>query len=402
MLAFLEETFHRLLDDVQMDKHRYLFEHYHLRNRVTGIVGPRGVGKTTLMLQYIKEKFSSSKNLFYVSADHIYFSSNTLLGLVDTLYQKKGVDHLFIDEIHKYPDWNQELKNIYDSFPKVKIAFSGSSSLDLVKGSYDLSRRAKLFRLEGLSFREYLFFTTGKKYPIVTFQQLIEDPIEPANELSKIPRLKGLFNEYMLGGYYPFELNEPLDLSEKLLNIVDKAIYQDIAKFYNLKTQNLLYFKRILNFFSSIPPGELSIHNLSKNLKIDFKTAEHYLHILSEVGLLRLIHSPDGGSRALQKPDKVFINNTTLLHTLNQALGEPMSIGVLRELFFLQSLKNAEIPVFYSTIGDYQSGKYYFEVGGKNKTKRQIKSHNNSFLVKDDILRPSGNIIPLYLFGFLY
>ncbi len=402
MVPFLKEAFHRLLDDVQTGKHRYLFDVFHLKNRLTGIVGPRGVGKTTLMLQYIKEKLPKNKNLFYLSADNIYFSSNTLLSLVDTLFQTDGIDLFFIDEIHKYPNWNQELKNIYDSFPKIKIVFSGSSSLDLVQGSYDLSRRAKLFRLEGLSFREYLFFTTGIKHSIISLNQLISEPYDIATNLAKIPRLKGHFNDYLAAGYYPFAFEDSESFHEKLLNIIDKSIYEDIAKFYNLKTQNLIYFKRILNFFSSIPPGELSINNLAKNLQIDFKTTEHYLHILEDVGLARFIYAPDGGSRGLQKPAKIFINNTTLLNTLNKSLGEPLSIGSMRELFFLQSLKNAEIPVFYSSIGDYLVAKHHFEIGGKSKPRKQIKDQPNSFLVKDDILHPSKGVLPLYLFGFLY
>jgi len=402
MVAILKETYHRLLTDVETTHHRYLFDSIHFNNRLTGIVGPRGVGKTTLMLQCMKEKLASAKNLFYVSADNLYFSSNTLLELVNHLYQTEGVDHFFIDEIHKYANWNQELKNIYDSYPKVKIVFSGSSSLDLIKGSYDLSRRAKLFRLEGLSFREYLHFTTGVLHPAISIEELMAETAELSATLSQIPRLKGRFNEYCARGYYPFVFEDEESFHEKLLNIVDKSIYEDIAKFYNLKTQNLLYFSKILNFFSSIPPGEVSINNIAKSLQIDHKTTEHYLHILSEVGLVRFIYPPDGGSRGLQKPAKIFIHNTTLLNALNLALGEPLSIGNIRELFFLQSVKNAQVPVFYSSIGDYTIGKHHFEIGGKNKTKKQIHDQANAYLVKDEILHASKGVIPLYLFGFLY
>ena len=170
MIQFLHETYERLLEGVGTNTHRYLFEQFHLDNRLTGLIGPRGVGKTTLMLQYIKEKIVNKKNVFYVSADNIYFSDNTLLGFVNELFQTEDIDCFFIDEIHKYPNWNQELKNIYDSFPNVKLIFSGSSSIDLVKGSYDLSRRAKLFYLHGLSFREYLLFSTQNNYPVITYE----------------------------------------------------------------------------------------------------------------------------------------------------------------------------------------------------------------------------------------
>lgn len=400
MIGYLRDTYRRLLSDTKTDMHRYLFDSFHINNRITGIVGQRGVGKTTLMLQYIKEKLVTPPNVFYASIDHLYFSSHTLLEFVDSLYHQEGIDHFFLDEVHTYPNWTQELKNIYDSYPKIKIIFSGSSSIDLIKGSHDLSRRAKLFKLHGLSFREYLFFTLQISHPIVSLKQIIENPQEITATLAQISRLKGHFSDYLLKGYYPFAFEDQQSFSEKLLTIIDKSIYEDIAKFYNLKTQNLIFFKRILNFFASIPPGELSINNIAKNLGLDNKTTDHYLHILNDVGLIRFVYPPDGGSRGLSKPAKAFINNTTLLATLNQLLGEPLSLGMMRELFFLQSLSNADLSIFYSTIGDYQVDKYYFEIGGKNKKQKQ--SHNKIYLVKDDILHPGSYELPLYLFGFLY
>lgn len=402
MIPFLQDTFKRLLADVKVGTHRYLFESFHINNRLTGIVGPRGVGKTTLMLQFIKEKLTNNEKVMYVSADSIYFSDHTLLGFVNDLYQLEGVDHFFIDEIHKYPNWNQELKNIYDSFPKIKVVFSGSSSIDLVKGSYDLSRRGKLFRLHGLSFREYLIFTTGQSYSVVTYENIIKNPQEATNILAQIPRLKGHFNDYLSTGYYPFLLESPSDYYEKLLSVIDKSIYEDIAKFYNLKTPNLIYFKRILNFLASIPPGEININNLAKNLQIDHKTTEHYLIILSEAGLVRFISAPEGGNRGLQKPVKIFINNTTLLSALNYYLGESLSTGTVRELFFLQSLMDAEHSIYYSNVGDFMVDKQCFEIGGKNKTRRQLKTTASGYVVRDDILHPGQGVIPLYLFGFLY
>lgn len=402
MLSFFQETFKRLLDNVKVDTHRYLFETFNIKNRLTGIIGPRGVGKTTLMLQFIKEKLTNNEKVMYVSADNIYFSNHNLLEFINNLYQLEGVDHFFIDEIHKYPNWNQELKNIYDSFPNIKVIFSGSSSIDLVKGSYDLSRRAKLFKLHGLSFREYLIFTTHQYYSVVTYEDIINNPQEITNFLAQIPRLKGHFRDFLNRGYYPFLLESPDDYYERLLSVIDKSIYEDVAKFYNLKTPSLIYFKRILNFLASIPPGDVSINNLAKNLQIDHKTAEHYLIILSEAGLVRFISAPDGGNRGLQKPLKIFVNNTALLSALNYYLGESLSIGTVRELFFIQSLMDAEHPVYYSNVGDFRVGKHCFEIGGKNKNRKQLKTTTSGYIIKDDILYPSQGIIPLYLFGFLY
>ena len=400
MLDMLKDSYQRLLASTDSHVHRYLFDSFNIKNRLTGLIGARGVGKTTLMLQFIKEKLKSEPGVFYVSADHLYFSSHTLLAFVDMLYHNEGINLFFFDEIHKYPNWNQELKNIYDSYPNVKIVFSGSSSIDLIKGSYDLSRRAKLFKLNGLSFREYLKFTTGVSYPVITLDQIINSHKEVILNLADVPKLKGHFKDYLLSGYYPFSFEDRDSSSEKLLTIIEKTIYEDIAKFYNLKTQNLIYFKKILNFFSSIPPGEININNIAKNLGVDFKTIENYLWILNEVGLIRFVYAPDGGSRGLSKPIKTFINNTTLLSVINESLGEPLSFGSLRELFFLQSLSNAGLAVFYSHIGDFQVDDNYFEIGGKNK--KQKRNHYEPYLVKDDILYAGRKELPLYLFGFLY
>ncbi len=399
---FLREIYLGLLDTVVINKHRYLFDQVDLNNQLIGIVGARGVGKTTLMLQLIKQKLPSTSKAFYVSADNIYFQENLLFEFVAHLHRYENIDHFFIDEIHRYPNWDQELKNIYDSFPKIKIVFSGSSSIDLVKGSYDLSRRAKLHTLYGLSFREYLNFYQGLTQPTISFDNLINHSDEIASTLSKLPMLLGHFQDYLAHGYYPYYQEDPQGFYDKIHQTIDKAIYQDIANFYQLKTQNLVYFKRILNFLATIPPGEFSINKLAKNLQIDNKTVHFYLEILTEIMLVRVVTVEEGGNTLLRLPIKVFIDNTTLLTALNSYLGESLAIGTIRELFFLQSTANASLSVFYSNIGDYTIKNHYFEIGGKHKTARQLKSKQHSFVVKDGILHPSHNILPLYLFGFLY
>lgn len=401
-IDYLREIYHGLLDEVVIDKHRYLFDQVDLNNRLTGIVGARGVGKTTLMLQLIKQKLPRDRKAFYVSADNIYFQENLLFEFVADLYRYENIDYFFIDEIHRYPNWDQELKNIYDSFPKINVVFSGSSSIDLVKGGYDLSRRAKLKTLYGLSFREYLNFYHGLTQPTISFDDLMNHSDEIANTLSKLPMLLGHFQDYLAHGYYPYYQEDTQGFYEKIHQSIDKAIYQDIANFYQLKTQNLVYFKRILNFLATIPPGEFSVNNLAKNLQIDNKTAHFYLEILTEIMLIRRITVEEGGHKLLRLPTKVFIDNTTLLTALNNYLGENRVVGTVRELFFLQSTANANLSVFYSTQGDYTIEKYSFEIGGKNKTRHQLKDKQNAFVVKDGILHPSHNTLPLYLFGFLY
>lgn len=411
MIDSLKSTYRRLISEQKTSTFRYLYHQLKLDERLIGLIGPRGVGKTTLMLQVIKNHFSDLGEVFYFSADHIYFNSNTLYQFIEELYQHEAITYFFIDEVHKYPNWNQELKNIYDSFPSINIFFSGSSSLDLVKGSYDLSRRAKLYTLHGLSFREYLNFKTDANLSVIDFDSLLKKPTDYNTVLPEISKLKGHFKEYLSEGYYPFFLEGSSAYYEKILRVIDKTINEDIAGFYQLKTQNLPVFKRILNYLSTIEPGNISHHNLAKNLNLDDKTVGRYLGILQETGLIRAVFAYAKGNQVLRKPEKIFLNNTTLSYALNSALGQSVPIGLIRELFFLQSVHNAGINIFYSQIGDYQNEKALFEIGGKNKTGRHGKNKTGrqlkgavlpSFLVKDDILFASNKEIPLALFGFLY
>lgn len=398
MFRFITETFDRLIEELSFSHTRYLYPEFKLRNRLTGLLGPRGVGKTTLLLQYIKNEFAKDKSAFYFSADLVYFQSENLLEFVSDLHLKEGYKTIFIDEIHKYQGWDQELKNIYDSFPSLKIVFSGSSMLDLVAGSYDLSRRAKLYRLHGLSFREYLNFSQDLNLKTVSFEDLLKGSVKV-----NLPKILTYLENYLHRGYYPFVFEDPHSYHEKVSRIIEKTIFEDIANYYSLKTSNLQYFKKILTYLASIPPGELNTNNLSKHLGIDNKTAEHYLNILVSVGLIREMRPYKGGGAGLRRSSKFLLNNTTLMHTMQQYLGEAVSKGMERELFFIQSLQNADVSLFISKQGDYQTSKNIFEVGGKGKTRKQLKDATlPSYLVKDDILHPSKNEIALLQCGFLY
>jgi len=395
--------FERMLNEVSTDRYRYLYEEFNTDSRLSGIIGGRGVGKTTLMLQYIKNSYADRmSDVFYFSADHIYFNQITLYEYIESLYLTEDKTVYFIDEIHKYKNWNQELKNLYDGFPDLTIIFSGSSSLDLVKGSYDLSRRAKLYHLPGMSFREYLNFNTDSKISIVKYKELIDDPERLNKLISTIPKLKGHFQDFLQQGYYPFYEENPLDYYERLLRVIDKTIYEDIANFYKLKTENLVFLKKILLFLASIPPGNISVHNIGSNLKIDDKTVISYLFQLSETGLVNLIYPAESGNQGLRRPDKVFLNNTNLQYALEAHIATKIDIGTIRELYFIQSTKNSGMSVFHSKQGDYQIDNIIFEIGGKNKTRKQIKNIKNAFLVKDDILTATKGVIPLMFFGFLY
>jgi len=393
----------RLLNTTEYDTHRYLYGEFNIKNKLTGLIGPRGTGKTTLLLQYIKEKINDKDICIYVSLDHIYFANNLLVDFVQELYEVNGIKTYFFDEVHKYPTWNQEIKNLYDIYPDIKIIFSGSSSVDLVKGSYDLSRRATLYRIEGLSFREYLWFKNIAKFEPFNFKSLISNKNYYENMLIKTDKIRGHFRNYLNKGYYPFFLEDEKTYYEKLLRIIEKTIFDDIANYYKLKTENLYYFKRIIAYIASIAPGELNYNNISKNIGLDNKTVNNYLNILHETGIVELIYTKKSGSAILRQKEKIYLNNPDIYKAIANEIGIDFNIGSIREIFFIKMIKNSNNKIFYSQVGDFEVNGKYFEIGGKNKGTRQIKGNlDNSFLVKDDIIFGAKNEIPLYLFGFLY
>jgi predicted AAA+ superfamily ATPase len=403
MIDFLQNTYHRLIQALQFTQHRYLYSQFNIDDRLTGLIGPRGVGKTTLLLQYIKENLYPNTSVFYFSADNIYFNKIRLIDFINDCYYTDGIRIFFIDEIHKYPEWSISLKNIYDSFPDVKIIFSGSSSMDIIKGASDLSRRANMFYLHGLSFREYLNFSTNSQWPVIEWDDLLKHYLEFGVELTQINRILGYFQEYLKKGYYPFIFESESSYYGKINQVIEKTIYEDIANYYSLKTPNLYFFKSILNYLASIPPGSISTHSIGKHLELDDKTVFHYLTILKETGLVRFIPAFSKGKQLLKKPEKILLNNTTLHSVINVLLGENNQIGTQRELFFLQSTMNAGLSVFASQFSDFQINNYLFEIGGKNKTSQQIRNTKlQAFLVKDDILVGNANTIPLFYFGFCY
>ncbi len=401
MIDLIKESFERLINLVDLTTKRALFAEFTLK-RLTCLIGPRGVGKTTLMLQYIKEHLYKEGKTFYFSADSVYFHTSTLLEFVDELYKLEGYRNFFIDEIHQYKNWSQELKNIYDSYPDVRVVFSGSSMLELLQGSHDLSRRVNTYRLPGMSFREYLLFSEKTIHSVIPFNELLENPTR-FSSLGLTDRILSLFRTYLEVGYYPFIFEDPPTYYERIMQIVSKIIFEDIPNCFDLKTANLHLFKKLLGYLASIPPGEANTNNIARNIGVAHQTVDHYLHILDRVGLITLIYPYEGGSRQLRKPQKIFIHNTTLLHTLNSFSGTPLNQGNLRELYFIQALRDAQHQVFYSKQGDFRVDKHLFEIGGKNKTGKQLQNTDlPAFLVKDDILHPGKETIPLFYFGFLF
>ena len=403
MIGKILTTYRRLLKSTNYQTHRYLFDSFNTKSRLTGLIGPRGTGKTTLLLQYLKEKSDNKNESIYVSLDNIYFTQTKLIDFVDDLYEINGIRSYFFDEVHKYPNWDQELKNIYDSYPNINIVFSGSSSIDLIKGTYDLSRRGKLFKLRGMSFREYLEFRLNTNLKSFSFEDILSNPETVIEEISGIERLKGHFLEYLDSGYYPFLFEDEENYHQKIINIIDKTIYEDISNFYKLKTENLINFRKILSYLATIPPGQLNRNSISKQIGLDNKTVENYLNILNETGLVCLIKENKSGSGLLKSTEKIYLDNPNIYKAIIDEIGFEYKKGTVREVFFIKMLQNSGEKVYYSRVGDFKIRDYNFEIGGRSKQKKQIKdSLQNSYLVKDDILYSSKYEIPLYLFGFLY
>ncbi len=353
------------------------------------------------MLQWIRHK-ENPERCMYASLDHIYFSGHRLLDFVRDMHQTDGRTLFFLDEVHMYPGWNRELKNIYDSFPEINIVFSGSSSLDLVKGQYDLSRRGVIYRLNGLSLREFILFKTGKSQQAFTLEDLLKRGVEISRELSLIPRIRGLFEEYLRIGYYPFYFEDPETYYPRILNTIDKTIFEDIANFFSLSTSKLPLFKRLLAFLASNPPGEINVNSLARNLGIDHKTVNAYLNMLQETALTHSLRLDSGGNAGLRSPDKILLENANLYFAIATESGFAPNAGSLRETFFVNALKGTGLPVHYSKEGDYQVLGNVFEIGGKGKTRRQIRNVPKAVLVKDGPMTAAPGEIPLYLFGFLW
>jgi len=399
----LIETYQRLLAEIRPSYRRRFYDEFSLDSRLTGIVGARGVGKTTFLINYLRERYADSDQALYFSADNLYFVEHTLLETADRLVKEFDGKLLCIDEIHRYKNWNQELKNIYDSYPKLTVIFSGSSSIDLVKGRYDLSRRANLKTMYGFSFREFLEIKQKVKYPVLSLEEVCANHRAHAQKLMKTPKLLGYLKEYFKTGYYPtfLELAGDQAYQNSLRGIIDKIIFEDVSSLYSLKTSNLAVLKKIVYFFATAQPGSVNINRLANSLKKDHTTIAEYVQILKDAGLLRFLLKNKQGHALVRNAEKIYLDNSNLLYALNKEVGKEPLIGAVRELFVIGNLQNAGYQVFYSTAGDIECNGSVLEIGGKNKNFSQLKTAPSGYLVKDDILIGGPKTIPLYLFGFL-
>lgn len=376
---------------------RYLYEKINWGVRLIGIKGARGVGKTTLLLQRIKLAYKKTDSVFYASLDNLWFQSHTLPELVDWLYQH-GIRDLFLDEVHKYPDWTIVIKNLYDTYDDLRIVYTGSSMLEIDHSRADLSRRQTLYTLQGLSFREYLAISKVKELQAMDLKQLLENHQDVAMSICKDIPVAKYFAEYLRNGYYPFQKEAGSDYMSRLNEVALLVIENDMPAVENVSYATIQKTKQLLMIVAGNVPLTPNISKLSAQLETTRDSCLKMLYTLDRAGLLLLLNRDIKDYKHLVSPEKIFLGNTNLMYALGSSINE----GTLRETFFLNQL-SLNHDVNAPAQGDFLvDRKCLFEVGGRNKTFAQIKDMQDSYLAVDGVEVGSRNRIPLWMFGLLY
>lgn len=394
------EKFRSKLNHTSLGFIRSLMDHINWESRMIGIKGARGVGKTTLMLQYIKKHYEHDPSVLYASLDDIWFSGNKLVDMADR-FAKQGGKVLFLDEVHKYPEWSRELKNIYDDFPELKIVFTGSSLLEILNSRADLSRRAVVYTMQGLSFREYLNLEMGLKLNAYTLDDIILNHLNYSGEITSLLKPLKYFQRYLQVGYYPFYKEIPELYFVRLGETINMIIEIELPLLRGVDISYSSKLKQMLLIISESAPFIPNISKLSERIGINRNTFISYLNFLMEAGLLRNLYRDAHGITRLQKPEKVFLENTNIAHALGIQFPDK---GNLRETFFANQLSYTH-PLTIPEKGDFMtSDGRVFEIGGVNKDNQQFNKDNikNGFIASDDIEFGNRNKIPLWMFGFLY
>ncbi|MFD1615768.1 ATP-binding protein [Gelatiniphilus marinus] len=380
-------------------KQRYLLEEIEWSNRLIGIKGARGAGKTTLLLQYIKYKLDKEAESLYVSLDNLYFLENTLVSFAQEFVLQGGT-HLFLDEVHKYPNWSRELKLIYDQFPKLKTVFTSSSILEIYKGESDLSRRVVTYNLKELSFREFLYFEKNIVLPKIELSELLKNHKEIARKTkTETGTIIKFFRDYLKYGAYPYYMENKESYLQKLNQTITLILEIDFNVVENITYQDSRKIKKLLVAIAQSAPFTPNIKKLSERLGVQRGFLIEALRLLDKADLIMELYKPTKGIGAFTKPEKLYLNNSNLGYALDE---KNVEIGTLRETFFANQMKHIH-EIHLAEKGDFiVDRKYTFEIGGKEKTSKQIQGIKDSFVVKDDIEVGGLNVIPLYLFGFLY
>ena len=386
----LFEQFYKLIKEIDTGFIRYIYAEMNWKSRMIGLTGPRGVGKTTLVLQHIKKNLNPAETL-YVTAEDFYFADNKLIDLAGD-FVKRGGKYLFIDEIHKYKDWAKELKLIYDYHPELNVVFTGSSVLDIKKGASDLSRRAVMYNMQGLSFREYLQLF----HQISVQPYSLEEILGHKAELPGVKHPLPFFEDYLKRGYYPFSIEEGFAL--KLQQIVNQTLETDIPMYAGMNVSTGRKLKQLLAIIAKSVPFKPNMTSIATALSASRNNIADYCLFIEEAGMIAQLRDSTGGIKGLGKVDKIYLDNTNLIFNL---ANDNSNTGNIRETFFLNQLR-VKYDVIVSPHADFRIGEYTFEVGGKNKGLKQIQGIAKAFIVKDDIELGYLNTIPLWQFGLTY
>lgn len=400
---FEEQT--KLLNKIDLSKKRYLYSKINWNLKSIGILGQRGLGKTTMMLQYIKENFQNSHSALYVSLDHPVMQSISLFEFAKE-FEQYGGQMLFVDEVHKYDNWSNNVKNIYDML-ELRVVFSGSSILQISKQNSDLSRRSIVYTLENLSFREYLEMLDICKFETFSLENMLNNHIAIASEVTKQIKPLMHFKEYLKYGAYPFILEDKESYHQKIIQMINLILETDLPYINRIDISQIKKLKKLLYLLATNVPFIPNITDIAKSTNISRPKVYDYLEYLENAKVINSLKNKEKGYNILSKPEKLFMQNTNISYAITSGI----DTGSAREGFFVNQIKNAlnvqtkltDDKIFGTKSGDFLvDGKYIFEIGGKNKDFSQIKNINNSYLALDDIEIGYGSKIPLWMFGFLY
>jgi predicted AAA+ superfamily ATPase len=393
----LFDNYHRKIAKTDLRFKRYLYSQINWNARLIGIKGSRGVGKTTMLLQHILENYEDIDKTLYASLDDLWFSSHTLMDLIDWAYQH-GIMRLYLDEVHRYDLWSANLKNIYDNYPDMSIVYTGSSLLIMDNAKVDLSRRQTIYTLYGMSFREFLAYEDALHIDAIGIESILREHVKYAMQITKDVRIAPLFESYLGHGYYPFYRESIEDFPIRLRETVSVVIETDLPAAENVSFETIQKVKRLLMLISERVPFEPNMSELWKQLATNNELGLRMLYALDKAQILGLLTSKPKNYKYLSKPDKIFLGNPNLMHALCPRVDK----GNERETFFY-SMLHVGNETKYPKQGDfYVNDNYLFEIGGRRKSFEQIKDVPDSFLAVDDTEVGHGNRIPLWLFGFLY
>lgn len=404
-LQLMYENSNNLLQRTSLTSKRYLYNKINWDLKSIGILGQRGLGKTTMMLQYIKENFNNTDKALYITLDNPYMQSTSLIEFAKE-FEQYGGEALFVDEVHKYDNWSTHIKNIYDSLD-IRVVFSGSSILQIEKQNADLSRRTIIYHLENLSFREYLEFTGIKRFNVYSIEDILENHKSIANDIKDDIKPLKHFKEYLQFGSYPFILEDKDTYYQRIVQMINLILETDLPYINKIEMQQITKLKKLLYMLAINVPFIPNITDIAKATNISRPKVYEYLQHLESAKIINSVRSKEKGYNVMSKPEKLFMQNTNISY----ALTSEIDIGSARESFFVNQIKNyynaqtklIDDTIFSSNKGDFLvNSKFTFEIGGKNKNFSQIKDVANSYVVSDDIEIGFKNRIPLWLFGFLY